>query len=994
MNWTDRITIRRCKTSGAGWQVLLLAALLSVTAGSARAQGQAAHERDEAVELEPIAVTGSRIKRAELQGPQPMLVIDQQEMAERGYTTLYEALADLTINNGYKFESTELAGGFTPDVQTINLRGFGVGTTLTLINGRRLANYPAPYQSHTTVFNFGSIPIAAIERVEILTSGASAIYGSDAVAGVVNIILRSDIDETTVNVLWGTPTETRSARNDIRLQFVNGRVFDRGGYTFTGEYLKRDSILGEHFDDFDDQQDDYPFGQGVYDRSIVTADMFRSAFGLSPYYRDPAETLGTDGETACSLSGGGRLYAHRPPNVGYFCADPGQGVAAINFQNGRESISLYFNGTLDVGDRGTELFTDLLYFDSESTKQNNNFGFQEEVLDLTRPDSVGFGFYDWYAVRRIFNEEELGVDLSLRYEDRAYTIVGGVRGTLRDQHDYEFSVNFSTYKYSSRTPALKWREMIDNLLGTWLGVSFFGRPWWSGGTLGEGLAFGIGDPENVFGPPNEAVHDTIGFSTYGNETENLFIQYVMSGDLLEMGAGPLSYALVAEYEDETLSFIPDQLLLQAPPTTDVNGAPVTGLSGSGWYLMTGYDGVGDRQRWSLGGELRIPLHETLTLNAAARYDDYDSTSTSYGGDVTPSASIEWRPVSGLLLRAGYTESFRAPDMAVVFVRASAYVGGFDYVSCYEQYVFVNGSDDGFDIGLCGFSPLFVQRVGAQDLGGEPLDAETGDSYWIGLSWDITDNLSITADYTHIKLEQRVQSPGVQNLLNDEWACYNGDAPTNIPCEMVEKQIIRGADPNTGLSFIEQVYGTAINWFEEEGSYIDVRVTYNLNTQYGAWRFQGDYNNVLNHTLKLTPESEAYNLKSDPLVGGWDFRSSFVGSVTWSFQDFSTTLTGIYRGSTTLRNCTTATNGCVGNVTGEDYLATENWWVDSYLTWNLTASYYWRDDFLTRIRVVNLTDEPPPLDDTHENFYAPWYNTFAYPGAGIGRYAALELQYSF
>ena len=130
------------------------------------------------------------------------------------------------------------------------------------------------------------------------------------------------------------------------------------------------------------------------------------------------------------------------------------------------------------------------------------------------------------------------------------------------------------------------------------------------------------------------------------------------------------------------------------------------------------------------------------------------------------------------------------------------------------------------------------------------------------------------------------------------------------------------------------------------------------------------------------------------MGGWDFRSSFVGSATWAYKDFSSTLTAIYRGSTIVSNCTTAFNGCVGNVTGEDYLASENWWIDSYLTWNLTASYNWTDGFLTRIRVVNLTDEPPPVDDTHELLQWPWYNTSVYPGAGIGRYAALELQYTF
>jgi outer membrane receptor protein involved in Fe transport len=843
------------------------------------------------------------------------------------------------------------------------------------------------------VFSFGSIPVAAIERIEIVAVGASAIYGSDAVAGVVNIILRSDIDETTVNALWGTPTEAKSTREDFRLQFVSGKLFARGSYTFTGEYLNRDSIMGEHYDQFDDQQDDYPFGQGVYHRSLVTADMLRNWAGIYPYYRDPADILGTDGESACSRSGGGLVYAHRP-SAGNFCTDPGHGVAETNFQNGRESISLYFNGKLDIGDSGTELFTDLLYYDSESHAYNTWFGVSEQIYDLTRPDTVGLGLNDWYTAQRAFSETQLGIDLSTQWDDRAYTIVGGVRGLLQDRHDWEFSINYSNYRHESRVPWLKWREVIDTFLGTWLGASPFGGHLWSGGTLDEGLAFGFGDPDNLYGPPNDAVRDAIGFQTYSNETEDLFIQYVMSGDLFEMSAGPLSYALVAEYEDQTLTFEPDELMKQAPPTTDVNGEPISGLTGSGWYLVTGYNGMGDRQRWSLGGELRIPLHDTLTLNLAARYDDYDSSSTSFGGDLTPSASIEWRPVSGLLLRAGYTESFRAPDLAMVYTRSSAYTGGVDYVSCYEQYVFVNGSDEDFDTGTCVGTRLFVQRVGAQDLGGDPLDAETGDSYWLGFSWDVTDNLNITADYTHLRLEQRVHGQILQDMLYDEWACYIGDPPRTTPCEQVGRQIIRGTNPVTGTSFIEQIYGTPINLFEEEGSFVDVRLTYNLNTAYGTWRFLADYNNVLDHTLQLTPESEPYNLKSDPIVGGRDFRSSFAGSATWAYKDFSSTLTAIYRGSTIVHNCTTAFNGCVGNVTGEDYLATENWWIDSYLTWNLTAAYYWTERFLTRVRVVNLTDEPPPVDDTHELLQEPWYNTSVYPGAGIGRYAALELQYTF
>jgi len=976
-------------------KALLLGAIIACPVGFAWAQATDADAegQEEAAELGKVTVTGSRIKRAELEGPQPILVIDQEQMNERGYTTVYEALADLTINNGYKFEGAE-SQLFTPDVQTINLRGFGVGTTLTLINGRRLTNYPAAYQSNATVFSFGAIPVAAIERIEILATGASAIYGSDAVAGVVNIILRQDIDETTVNVLWGTPTETKSTRDDLRLQLVNGKTFTRGSYTFTAEYLNRDGIRGADYDKYDDEALDYPFGEGLYIRNLMHFDNFRSVFGFPDRYVDPQELTGRTGDAACAEALGAPSLANRP-GAGNFCTNKStSGAPAINFQNQRESYSLYFSGKYELGNQGTELFTDILYYSADGRSYNPYISIFEDVLDLNEPDSIGFGFYDWWTMYRRFGPEDFGMSLDQTFEDKAWTTMFGARGILGDTHDWEVSVNYSSYEYNSSQPWLKWRETIDNFLGTWLGKSFFGDDWWSGGTLGEGMPFGLGIDANHFGTLPQSAMNALGRQTYGNKTEDLFLQYVMNGDLMEMRAGPLQYALVLEYEDEKLKFIPDELVQQPPPSTDVNGDPIIGLTGSGWYRLTGYEGDGDRQRWSIGGELRLPLHETLTLNLAARYDDYDSTSTSFGGDLTPSASIEWRPTAALLFRAGYTESFRAPDMAQVFVRTGFYTGGNDLVSCYEQYVFVNGTDEGFDTTECDSVSLFARRVGAQDLGGEALDAETGDSSWVGFSWDITDNLSVTVDYTRMALEQRVLQQSVQGLLNDEYRCFTGDQPNTTPCDQVPNQIVRQVDPNTGLSFIEQFYVTPINQFEEKASFVDVKVIYDLNTEYGLFRFQGDYNNMLDHTQRLTPESEEVDLKNDPYAGGWDFRSSFIGSLTWAYRDFSTTITGIYRGGSVKWLCF-GIGGCeTGFETGENYIETENWWTDYYLTWNLTAQYNWTDEFMTRLRVVNLFDEDPPYDDTFSAFEEPWYNPYVYPGAGIGRYAALELEYSF
>ena len=971
------------------WRIALIA-IFAVFAGSVWAQDSddAEEEEEEATQLQKFTVIGSRIKRSQVEGPAPVIVIDQNMMAERGYVTVYEALSDLTINSGFKFEGAE-AQLFTPDVQTINLRGFGVGQTLVLINGRRLANYPAAYQSDTSVFNFGAIPVAAIERIEILATGASAIYGSDAVAGVVNLILRSDIDYTTVNVLYGTPTETKSNRNDIRAQILTGKTFERGSFSIVLEYQNRDGITGGDFNQYD-QETDYPYGVGFKDRDTLTLDWWVAYFGTGfntdpPFqdslrYRDPALIVGTSGEAACAGTQNGNEYFMRP-GAGYACGY--DGVRDLNFRNEKESYSIFFNGQYEVGN-DVELFTDVLYYSGESRSASRGVFISDDILDLTNADSNGIGAafglpYDWYLVQRRFNEADTGMNMDQTFDDEALSVSVGARGVWRDNHDWELALNYSEYTYQSTRPWLKYQETIDVFLGTFLGFGLVGDEWWSGGTLGEGTPFGLGDPNNVYGACNDACKSAFGVQTYGNETSSTSVLFTLSGDLKEMQHGPLSYALVLEFEDQDLRFIPDELIQQ-----DV---PIPGLVGSGWYKLTGYTGDGDRQRYALGGELRVPLFSTLTLNLAARLDDYDSGSTSFGSNITPSASFEWRPVTSLLVRGGYTESFRAPDMAQVFVSTGFFTSRIDLVQCYEIYVFQNqGSDAGFNQADCDSASIFVERVGSQSLGEQALDAETGYSNWLGFSWDITDNLNVTLDYTKLNLENRVTLESLQRILNEEFACFTGDL-AGPACDRADNRIDRQVDPTTGFSFITRFNATPVNQFQEELETIDARIYYNLDTTFGRFRFIGDYTNMLSHTRILEPGEPEIDLKNDPIQGGWDFRSSFTGSVNFTRGDFSTTLTGLRRGSTTVWRCFSV-------VTGENRCTNGDDRNGSYTTYNWTASYNFTPDFTARLRIVNVTDEKPPSDDTFLSFDDPWYNYFVYPGAGIGRSAALEFEYTF
>jgi len=981
------------------FQTLILAMVLAVFVNPAWAQDdqsadtETSTETDESLSLDRISVTGSRIKRTDLEGASPVYVIDQEMMAERGYVTVYEALNGLAVNNGLVVEGPESAL-FTPDVQTINLRSFGVGQTLVLVNGRRLTNYPAAYQSQSSVFNFGAIPTAAVERIEVLATGASAIYGSDAVSGVVNIVLRSDIDETTLNFLWGTPTEAKGSKNDIRFQILHGKTFDRGNYTFTFEYTDRDGLKGGDFKDYDEQSD-YPYqntpgvAPAIPDRHILPSDEFKRVFGIAPWYIDPAENGGCPGPAGLLTD------EYRDPH-GNYCGH--NRVQDWNFRNDKKAMSAYFNGNLEIGDNGMELFTDILYYTSESYSESGQLWVDEDILDITTPDSVGYGFYDWRYVLRYFAEEELGMDLGEDFEDDALTVSLGARGTFRDIHDWEASYTYSSYDYKSSRPWFKWRDVIDDMLGASLGLSFFGDHWWSGGTLGEDLGYPLAG-SGPFAEVNDAVRNAIGNQTYGNESTDHFLTFQMSGDLMEMNAGPLSYAAVLEYEDTEFLYIPDAGIQNPPPDTDYWGDPISApLVGSDWYKLTGYTGGGDRQRWAIGGELRVPLLNTLTLNLAGRYDDYDSGSTSFGGDFTPSASLEWRPTSDLLVRAGYTSSFRAPDMALVFVDTGSFQGGYDNVNCWEIYNFQNPDDpltaEQFEAaGLtddCDSDSFFSRRTGAQNLGEgeEPLDAETGSSYWFGFSWEVMDNLTLQADFIHQELENRVETPSVNSLLRDEWSCVLGELP-QADCDANALRVVRGYDENTGISYIDAIYRTPYNSSYLEADSLDIRFMYAVDSSIGRFNFTGDYSHILKLDEQQVKGGEVVNLRDDPVLGGWDHRSSFIGTLSHSYRKYAQTWTMTYRGGTTTYNRYSVKDGA--NMWGNPETKSR---VDAWVTWNWTGQYHFTDDLLARVRVVNVFNQGPPRDETWTGFDNPWFNYYVYSGAAIGRQVYGEVQWTF
>jgi outer membrane receptor protein involved in Fe transport len=206
------------------------------------------------VELSKISVTGSRIKRTDIEGPQPLVVITSDDIDQGGFLSVYEAVSSVAQNTGQTVMDGLGGGNNNASNNQLNLRDFGPGRTLILVNGKRRANYPYPEGDGDASFNWNRIPIGIVERIEILTSGASAIYGADAVAGVVNVILVDGMEEFAVQARVGEhqPFTNRSSGESVNIEISGGKYFENGSMVFGIDLSTVNPLRGTDREQLDD----------------------------------------------------------------------------------------------------------------------------------------------------------------------------------------------------------------------------------------------------------------------------------------------------------------------------------------------------------------------------------------------------------------------------------------------------------------------------------------------------------------------------------------------------------------------------------------------------------------------------------------------------------------------------------------------------------------------------------------------------------------------
>lgn len=582
--------------------------LLALSISTALLTGQSFNSlAAETAEVERIEITGSHIKRSSMEGPSPVTSLSQEDIQKSGVTDLISLFTKLPISGQGTFSTQANSSDDTANGgSSVSLRGLGADSTLILINGRRVSVSPFAKGIDTAFVDINNIPLAAIKRVDILKDGASATYGSDAVAGVINIVLRDDVEGAELSAKMGTTADGGGEEQSISLVFGNST--DNTSHSFILEYFNREEVM------YSDRSYSATANQAARTGDPDATD-FRSSAGIPgtiALAADPSNRL-------IDLYGNDKCAAEDIDLANNLCRyDYAPHMSMIPAS---ERFSWNYMGKYEINDN-IRAFTELNGQNSKSTVRGaGSPSFNELTMD---GDNINHPFADMPSHE--FYQQDLTmrrrtVDIGNREKrvDSNYNrVILGLQGEIQDwswEGAYSYIKSSSVERGVNGFPnKRRTQEAIDS--GLW-------NPFEPSSNSQEALDF------------IETTTTRVGKSTMES------FDFKVSGPLLDMPSGELMIALGTEYREESISDNPDDQFLRG----EVFGTEATQANGS-------------RDNLAIFGELAIPVLDDLEVQLAVRYEDY----SDFGTTTDPKVSFLWSPTDDISLRGSYGTAFRAPSL--------------------------------------------------------------------------------------------------------------------------------------------------------------------------------------------------------------------------------------------------------------------------------------------------------------------------------------------
>ena len=802
-----------------------------------------------ATDVDTVVVTGSRIPRATLEGPSPVTVITREEIDARGFRSAFDAVSSISQNTG-SVQGEDFGNTFTPAANVINLRGFGPNHTLVLVNGRRLADYPVAYDGSVNVVNLANIPSALIDRIEVLAGGASAIYGSDAVAGVVNIILKQRFEGVDINARVGG-TEHGGGQNQ-RLQLVTGKSTDQFDAVVGVELSHREPIWGLQRDFMDSYLDD-PDGVPAAPTAV-----FSRKNAATGRYIDPGLNCGA----GSGLYDG--LVFRTSSRLGYYCGSYEAQPTFWTLQTEKENADAYASLTWHLGERA-DLFADVALGIADIANNTRAPSWTSEQASNGYFYNQASGQYEtWF--RRIAPEEIGSAQANnQKFLERSWAFTVGARGAIGESA-WDYEVAYNRARTSNHT---KRRAFFTGVNEFFLGPRQ--------GEDANGIGIYNPDPARLFTPLTPGDYDALtGRYTNRNAAWLQNLSVTVNGELFDLPGGKAGVAGVVEAGTQGYSNRPSELLGQ----------------GVFWNARAGIPAGGERDRYAIGAEVNLPVFAQLTATAAARYDEFRFAGHALGKG-TWNLGLEYRPINSLLLRATAATSFRAPDMNYVFAAETrGYIPGLtDYWRCRTA---------GLDLDNCDYAGIPIDFTSA---GSPDLKPENGKSRGVGIVWSPSKDFDLSLDYYRIRLEDEVTNLDADGILQTESDCRFGSTEggetrdIDLPlCQDALRRVIRNpANATVEPNQARRVLINAINASTETTSGVDLKGNLRWDAgDYGRFATSLGYSLVIDHEYR--------QFASDPLqdrrnsLSNYDWRSKLNGSASWSIGRWDTTLYGIRYGS--------------------------------------------------------------------------------------------------
>ncbi len=584
--------------------------------------------------VEEVLVTGSYIKSTASDGASPVEVVTAEAIANSGAFTVGEITAKLSVNSGSENQADAFTSGETQGTSNVNLRGLGLGSTLVLINGKRQTIAATRANDGSVFVDTSTIPVVALERIEILKEGATSAYGSDAVAGVVNYILRKDFEGFEVS--GGYQSTANDGQDTKEASFLWGFGKESTRVILAGALLRQNSLSGSDRTYLVDNAVS-SLGRSfiLTAQDTVASGDYAGSYAPGENVADPNCT--TNGGLSISQASGSRCGFHYGPR--------------FNVVNEEERDQLYGNITQEF-ESGVNLIAELGYTRHEVVDNPQSPSYPNLAFPLILPGQAGSPF----NVPVVWLGRPLGSDFpspKAPRENDTIRAVLGADGSFNGNWSWRGSLAYSENDREIYQPDTIKSRLEDALAG-------------AGGESGA-------ETFNVFDSSANSPEliDYISTTTYNNrKTDLLVADFVTTGSVFELRGGEVDVAVGVQYRGEGYSEKRNAIYTQTidPNTGDV--IPVDLI-----FLGGGLPVDVDRQSYALFAEMRLPVLDSVEVNLAARYENLDTASS-----VDPKISVRWQATDSLVLRASASTAFREPSLAQFYAQETTLQGIQDFNS--------------------------------------------------------------------------------------------------------------------------------------------------------------------------------------------------------------------------------------------------------------------------------------------------------------------------